>query len=148
MITIIFSESEFLLVIFCFFSTTYYKSVYCYILLLIILRLNAATDSVYESLVDCWLFLLSAEPFFLPIDSERLSVRGDDASSVSSWSGANYSQLGNNSVVRDVSIGSIREVSQPWPFHLFNNILTFTNVFMCVCCWSIRLNFTRHFAIK
>ncbi|XP_067936156.1 GRIP1-associated protein 1-like isoform X2 [Watersipora subatra] len=54
----------------------------------------------------------SSEPFFLPIDSERLSIRADDASSVSSWSGANYSQTGN-SVNRETSIHSMAREPTP-----------------------------------
>ncbi|KAF6019328.1 GRIPAP1 [Bugula neritina] len=54
----------------------------------------------------------SVEPFFLPIDAERSSIRADDASSVSSWSGTNnFSNLGNSSFTRDTSGTSLRESS-------------------------------------
>jgi len=54
----------------------------------------------------------TVEPFFLPIDAERSSIRADDASSVSSWSGTNnFSNLGNSSFTRDTSGTSLRESS-------------------------------------
>ena len=51
-------------------------------------------------------FYFIGEPFFLPIDAERLSSRADDASSVSSWSGANFSHINNSSVAREISVAS------------------------------------------
>ena len=53
-----------------------------------------------------YVFYFIGEPFFLPIDAERLSSRADDASSVSSWSGANFSHINNSSVAREISVAS------------------------------------------
>lgn len=41
--------------------------------------------------------MLLADGLFMPIDVDRASLRADDASSVSSWSGANNSSMSINS---------------------------------------------------
>ena len=52
------------------------------------------------------IFFFIGEPFFLPIDAERLSSRADDASLVSSWSGANISHINNLNVAREIILDS------------------------------------------